>query len=176
MKVTNKVPVELLREYEEVNREDKEGFANIVYSKGQHYYHISIPLVNGKLQGNAEMVCVGRVVASLSYKHNQINGECILYHENGQLMEKVQVVNGWKKGRYTLYNYDGKAIETGFYTNDRTEFHTRSSLDNESDNDNEQDNRQRRDSPEDNMKKYTKTALIASGLIIAARMILRSRL
>ena len=177
MRVAYKDPVMILQGYEEIDRKDKEGCANLVYSKDQRLYHISVPLVDGKLQGDAEMVCLGKVVASLSYKCNQINGECILYYENGRQMEIVQVVNGWKKGKYTLYNRDGKAIEKGFYSKDRTAFHTAHLLVEDNDNNNnERNNRQRNNSPDDNMKKYTTTALIVSALVIAGRMVLRSRL
>ena len=173
MRVTYRDPVKILEGYEEIQKDVMDGCNIFVYYKDDKYFHISVPLLNGELQGNAKMVCVGRVVADLSYRRNQLNGECILYHENGKMMEKVQVVNGWKKGRYTLFGIDGKVIERGYYTNEVTGFEVVSS----SDDDNENQNIRRPPVLHDDVyKNVTTAALIASGLVIIGKMIIRSRL
>ena len=177
MKVKYRDPVLLLQDFEEIQREECEECVNFIYSKDNEYYHISVPLVNGMLHGKAKMECVARVVASLSYKDNQINGECILYHENGNIMEIVQVVNGWKNGQYFQYNQDGQAIEEGYYTSNITEQKAISSSGDDYDyNGNGRDNRHGNDHPGNKIKDYTTAALITTGIFIVVKSIIRSRL
>ena len=82
--------------------------------KGDKCLKANVPSLLGSKEGTATLFDGNRVVATLNYSKDKLNGECTWYYDDGSC-EKVEVKNDWKDGEYVIYDCAELPIESGIY-------------------------------------------------------------
>lgn len=108
---------QLIKSLTVIDNEKLDDVELITFSDGNgRLYSISVPLINGKKEGRADLVYLGSKVATLSYKNDQISGECILYGCHGEVVQKQIVGNDWNVGPYTRFDHLENSVDQDEYT------------------------------------------------------------
>ena len=83
-------------------------------------YTIHAHMNDGRLNGNATIQTPNNsVIAEFNYVQGNMTGPCELYYESGNIFFTGYLKDGYRQGKGTEYNEQGKEIFSGFYDKGR---------------------------------------------------------